>query len=121
MTFACDTYSNKAIPINPRVFRVRTDISWKEVVRKFAEEGNGILLFFALCFILTIDAVVADTHEKFTSKPIGYWTMEQNKNMRKFFEDYARHKNRSPLDPETWYRVSRISIMKKKVISSLFY
>ena len=41
--------------------------------------------------------------ERFTAKPIGFWTM---KNMQKFMENVARSQNMDPHLPETWCNIS---------------
>lgn len=37
----------------------------------------------------------------------GYWTTDDNKNLRKLLEDFAHQKGSDPSDPKTWYNTSR--------------
>lgn len=32
VTFSYDSFSQRSVPINPVVFRIRTDLSWEQVV-----------------------------------------------------------------------------------------
>lgn len=49
-----------------------------------------------------------------TSKPLGHWT---EKNMRLFFEHFAKSRNLDPLLPDTWYHISPEDITKEKVFN----
>ena len=46
VTFSYDNVSSSAKPVKPRIFRIRTDISWEEIVASHAREKsrglNGI-------------------------------------------------------------------------------
>jgi hypothetical protein len=47
VSFSYDAYSHHAAPINPKIFRVRTDVSWKDLVVEHARDSsqfiNGML------------------------------------------------------------------------------
>lgn len=47
---------------------------------------------------------------------MGYWTTGKGKDMRSFFEKFARNKGMDPLVPETWYSITRSDIEKIKVL-----
>lgn len=48
-------------------------------------------------------------------KPFGYWTQNENLNMRKFFDDFASNLGLDPLDPDSWYKFTNKHIMAVKV------
>ena len=37
------------------------------------------------------------------AKSPKYWKADQEINLRRYFEEFARQRNRDPLLPETWY------------------
>jgi hypothetical protein len=39
VTFSYEDFSRKASPVNPNIYRIRADVSWKDVVRNFEEEA----------------------------------------------------------------------------------
>jgi hypothetical protein len=39
VTFSYEDFSRKASPVSPNIYRIRTDISWKDVVRNSEEEA----------------------------------------------------------------------------------
>jgi hypothetical protein len=45
----------------------------------------------------------------------GYWTVEESKNVRKFFDEFAKSRNFDPLQPQNWYRFSSDDILQVKV------
>lgn len=38
VTFSYDDYSRRAVPVNPKIYRIRDDISWDTVVENFEQE-----------------------------------------------------------------------------------
>jgi len=51
VTIHYDNMTPNAVPVNPKISRVRKDISWMEVKRSHAAQFNGkILDFFILSF-----------------------------------------------------------------------
>ena len=36
--FTYDNYSRYAVPINPRIYRVRTDVTWEHVVHNYHKD-----------------------------------------------------------------------------------
>lgn len=75
-----------------------------------------LVLVFVLILML---AHLETSHQTagFTTKPIGYWNAKR-KNMRTFFEAFAKNRNLDPLLPNTWYSVSR-EFMEQKVLNSI--
>lgn len=35
ISFLYDNYSKKSIPVSPRIYRIRTDLSWEEVIDRY--------------------------------------------------------------------------------------
>jgi hypothetical protein len=62
--------------------------------------GNFSNFFSNLLLEPTVQAFL-----KSPPRPRGYWTMDGNKNVRKFLDDLAWSKNLDPLIPETWYSI----------------
>jgi hypothetical protein len=50
-----------------------------------------------------------------SSKPFKHWTF---KNLRAFFERFARSRKLNPFLPETWYSISRKQVSDVKVFTS---
>ena len=38
VTFSYEDFSRKAAPVSPNIYRIRTDVSWRDVVRNSEEE-----------------------------------------------------------------------------------
>jgi len=38
VTFSYESYSRREVPLNPKIQRVRTDLSWEEVLQNEAQE-----------------------------------------------------------------------------------
>ena len=48
-------------------------------------------------------------------RPNGHWTMEENKNMRLFFDAFAQKRGRDSLIPESWYDITKEDIINEEV------
>ena len=113
VTFEYENFSRRDVPVNPRVTRVRKDLTWEYII-------NSILSSLS-CFLLVSYAVIysATSSKGFTTKPMNFW--DDEKNVRKFFEQFALKRQLNPLDPSTWYSTSRASIETAKVTSCTFF
>lgn len=38
VTFSYDNYSRKEVPVNPKIIRIRSDMSWQDVIKNDASE-----------------------------------------------------------------------------------
>lgn len=38
VTFSYESYARRDLPVNPRIFRIRTDVSWDDVIRNLSNE-----------------------------------------------------------------------------------
>lgn len=97
ITFAYEKFSRNVVPVNPKIFRVRDDMAWRDVVR--APQ--------------TLNAST-QAGASFSQFPMGYWSIHKGKNARLFFEKLAKSKNMDPLVPDTWYTISKEDILSKK-------
>eukprot|EP00026_Physarum_polycephalum_P004745 Phypoly_transcript_04768.p1 GENE.Phypoly_transcript_04768~~Phypoly_transcript_04768.p1 ORF type:complete len:663 (+),score=63.83 Phypoly_transcript_04768:34-2022(+) len=87
VTFSCDNNLRLAAPINPKIFRIRTDLLWEDVVHSFQHDKQ----------IPSPETFAEPTHKK----QKGYWTLA---NMRLYMENFAKSKNLDPLKAETWHK-----------------
>lgn len=49
VTFSFDSYARRDLPVNPKIYRIRTDISWDDVQHNYAKEKqylSGMIPFF---------------------------------------------------------------------------
>eukprot|EP00026_Physarum_polycephalum_P000218 Phypoly_transcript_00218.p2 GENE.Phypoly_transcript_00218~~Phypoly_transcript_00218.p2 ORF type:complete len:903 (-),score=85.00 Phypoly_transcript_00218:118-2826(-) len=90
VTIEYDNFVRKDVPANPKIVRIRADLSWEDVLYDFVSNSphhDGKTLAFI-------------------TKPTGYWTKNNGKNLRLFLEDFTRKRNLDPLLTETWYNIS---------------
>jgi hypothetical protein len=40
VTFTYDSFSRRALPINPKIFRKRSDVTWEEVLRNHEKDAQ---------------------------------------------------------------------------------
>lgn len=104
VTFNYESYSRRSVPVNPKIYRIRTDMSWEDVLRAHAKEAPQSQTFTDV----SKRAIHSKTH------PHHYWTSEKGKNMRVFFEDFAKANDFDPLLATNWYRVSRKVVLKAR-------
>lgn len=43
-------------------------------------------------------------------KPKGYWLVEKSRNIREWFENFARQRGFNPFVPDFWYSVQKCDI-----------
>ena len=52
VSFSYQSFSRKAVPVDPKIVRIRTDLSWKDVVYNYSQEtthrGMQILLILII-------------------------------------------------------------------------
>eukprot|EP00026_Physarum_polycephalum_P004271 Phypoly_transcript_04288.p1 GENE.Phypoly_transcript_04288~~Phypoly_transcript_04288.p1 ORF type:complete len:615 (+),score=69.63 Phypoly_transcript_04288:198-1847(+) len=93
VSFSYETHSRREVPINPLIYRVRTDLVWEDVVlNSFREPGHT-------------------SEGGFSAKPQHYWSI---KNMRVLFEECAKQNNLDPQVSATWYRLGECHIRAMK-------
>eukprot|EP00026_Physarum_polycephalum_P000635 Phypoly_transcript_00636.p1 GENE.Phypoly_transcript_00636~~Phypoly_transcript_00636.p1 ORF type:complete len:901 (-),score=99.66 Phypoly_transcript_00636:59-2761(-) len=99
VSFSYQNYSRHAIPVDPKIYRIRSDVSWEDVVRNFSRENQSSL------------NELSQRAVGHSSKPFKHWTF---KNLRAFFEKFARNRKLNPFLPETWYSISRKQVSDVK-------
>jgi signal peptidase I len=99
VTITYDSFSRRTAPVNPKIYRLRKDLEWEDVLFSSLRSSP--------------DTNVQDD-ANFSAKPTGYWTGKKGKNMRLFLEKFARSRNMDPLLPDTWYSIPRRAIESTK-------
>jgi len=118
VSFSFDNAARRDVPVNPKVYRVRRDVAWEEVVQnalrdKHLQQFQGknfffFFLFFFRLYLLSIFVFLVN----FSTRPVGHWT---GKNMRLMMMNVAKSRNLDPLIANTWYSISSDEILKYKV------
>eukprot|EP00026_Physarum_polycephalum_P003752 Phypoly_transcript_03766.p1 GENE.Phypoly_transcript_03766~~Phypoly_transcript_03766.p1 ORF type:complete len:436 (+),score=53.88 Phypoly_transcript_03766:986-2293(+) len=101
VSFSCESLSRRATPLNPRVYRIRYDLPWEQVSRHANPRSFGL-------------GLASRDYVEYKPHPVGYWTSEKGKNMRKFFEEFAKKSNKDPLSSTFWYNVTMRDIKQTK-------
>ena len=55
------------------------------------------------------------------ARPRGYWTQDDHKNIRKFFDDFATIHKFDPEIVENWYPINHAMVVECEVIHSKYY
>jgi hypothetical protein len=42
VTFSYETMARRDVPTNPRIYRIRKDLSWEDVVANYLREGKNL-------------------------------------------------------------------------------
>eukprot|EP00026_Physarum_polycephalum_P001631 Phypoly_transcript_01633.p1 GENE.Phypoly_transcript_01633~~Phypoly_transcript_01633.p1 ORF type:complete len:1064 (+),score=132.57 Phypoly_transcript_01633:31-3192(+) len=103
VTFSYESWARRELPVGPKIYRIRTDLSWDEVVQTSMVEKQH----------LNEKSQVPD----FSSHALGHWTA---KRARLFLESYAKNRNLDPLIPDTWYNMSSSELRAVKGADSIF-
>ena len=105
-------------PKLPLLYRVRTDISWDDVVKNWNEHkrvptgtSGWILPPLSRTEVLSLVKAVRRPAEK--KLPKGYW--HHSNNRRQFLLDFAKSQGFDPLQPNNWTKVTNQQIIKHKV------
>eukprot|EP00026_Physarum_polycephalum_P001288 Phypoly_transcript_01289.p1 GENE.Phypoly_transcript_01289~~Phypoly_transcript_01289.p1 ORF type:complete len:982 (+),score=115.84 Phypoly_transcript_01289:110-3055(+) len=110
VTFSYDSYTVKSVPLNPRNYRIRTDMTWEEAIHTFEQQITATTI--------SNDASRVSSSSK---KPHGFWQSEKGANLRKFFIDFAKEKGVDPLKASSWYNQSVKSFANFSGMSSVFH
>eukprot|EP00026_Physarum_polycephalum_P000804 Phypoly_transcript_00805.p1 GENE.Phypoly_transcript_00805~~Phypoly_transcript_00805.p1 ORF type:complete len:823 (+),score=101.61 Phypoly_transcript_00805:1404-3872(+) len=102
VSFIYDNFSARSVPVNPKIERVRADLTWENVVREFQKAKSEALKLNDHSSRLFGKRRQIPAHQE----------EQKKKAVKLFFEKYARSKNFDPLDPESWY-YSNQSEMRK--------
>lgn len=109
-------------PKCPTLFRLRKDITWEDVVHNWQDQRRTLGIWFipysGSYFSPYLGAVPAIRHPERMRVPKGYWL--DQKNVRKFFFDYAESMRFDPLEPSNWTNIPFKFIVAKQVIHKSF-
>eukprot|EP00026_Physarum_polycephalum_P002429 Phypoly_transcript_02435.p1 GENE.Phypoly_transcript_02435~~Phypoly_transcript_02435.p1 ORF type:complete len:884 (+),score=75.70 Phypoly_transcript_02435:120-2771(+) len=105
VTFSYEAFARRDVPVNPTIFRIRTDLAWDDLVeratrsKKYLNETSEV--------------------KELNTLVQGQWTL---RTMRQYMENFARGRNMDPLEPKTWYMSFRqfISSINGKAILRKF-
>jgi hypothetical protein len=85
---------------------VITALSEEKLLQLFCIERFYMVKKFKLTpSKLELAGLVLHGMTKTVQQPRGHWTVEGSKNVRRFFDQYAKIHNKDPLDPKTWYSI----------------
>lgn len=120
VTFTYDSFSPKSIPTRPKIYRIRTDTTWKEILRDFAQNNPQIQPLAGIGTQNTISMLIIIESSRKTlgsaaPVPFNYWSAKTGMNMRAYFERFARENKFDPLIAENWYAVPAHKIYNDKV------
>ena len=139
VTVEFESLSRREVPEEARVSRIRKDLTWGTVMQDHYKNPqknvlNGmttktrkqktkkIVMVSGACIETFFTPEQSrDVGGTFAAKPHRHWTAKKGKNMRRFFEDFAKRHNFDPLAPENWYSISRMTILEEKVYSICIY
>eukprot|EP00026_Physarum_polycephalum_P003660 Phypoly_transcript_03673.p1 GENE.Phypoly_transcript_03673~~Phypoly_transcript_03673.p1 ORF type:complete len:675 (+),score=95.36 Phypoly_transcript_03673:213-2237(+) len=97
VTLEYESHARKDVPVGPKIVRIRTDVSWEDVLRDYARDNSL---------------------RKSNTKEL--WNLADRKKARKFFEDFATGMGMDPLIAETWYSIPRQLLEERGAHPSLF-
>ena len=109
-------------PKFPTLYRLRTDISWEDVVQNWKDSINrttGKLNITPSPLLSIAHADSPLTSVAPLRKPVsrlrrkGYWNEQENQ--RQFFSDIAIEKGLDPLQAESWEKITFNDVLKKRV------
>eukprot|EP00026_Physarum_polycephalum_P002997 Phypoly_transcript_03006.p1 GENE.Phypoly_transcript_03006~~Phypoly_transcript_03006.p1 ORF type:complete len:734 (+),score=100.03 Phypoly_transcript_03006:377-2578(+) len=108
VTLSYTVISSRGMPGDPKIERVRDDVTWTDEVSP------------KLTFAEYSQKAFTNSESPSTRAPFGYWTDHDGQNVRAFFEHFARSKNFDPLNPANWYRFVKEDYLPYKGAYSLF-
>eukprot|EP00026_Physarum_polycephalum_P000339 Phypoly_transcript_00339.p1 GENE.Phypoly_transcript_00339~~Phypoly_transcript_00339.p1 ORF type:complete len:1688 (+),score=210.60 Phypoly_transcript_00339:78-5141(+) len=109
VSFSFESFSNRSVPINPEIFRIRQDLTWRDVMLGFLNERPAAL------FLNEASQQVSGL----ANKPTSYWSHQKTENTRRFFESFAKARNLDSRQPQTWYSLSAEFVQQKGAKSIL--
>ena len=123
VTFSYENYSRRELPVNPKLLRVRKDVSWEEILADHtlstphSQSLSGMKRVRSLSIspLLNFVTEMSSKHGGFSAGPAQYWSVGRRKNVRLFFEKVAKYKNLDPLQASTWYNMKRSQIREIQV------
>eukprot|EP00026_Physarum_polycephalum_P002833 Phypoly_transcript_02842.p1 GENE.Phypoly_transcript_02842~~Phypoly_transcript_02842.p1 ORF type:complete len:838 (+),score=97.84 Phypoly_transcript_02842:84-2597(+) len=121
VTFEYENYSKRSVPVGPTIVRVRTDLTWRDVVRQHFQDEQAKIRENSpenLPENSPENGIGKSPENK--RKPRGFWADEKHRNRRKFFEEFARKNGMDPLVPSSWYECST-KFMQERGAKNVLY
>lgn len=97
VTLAFENYSTRMLPKNPKIHRIRGDVTWEQVVADFSMKTPQ-------------SQNISETTQKMTGM---YWSSDKSDD-RAFFERIAKRRKFDPLVPKNWYRIPETYVKKQQ-------
>eukprot|EP00026_Physarum_polycephalum_P003756 Phypoly_transcript_03770.p1 GENE.Phypoly_transcript_03770~~Phypoly_transcript_03770.p1 ORF type:complete len:759 (+),score=109.95 Phypoly_transcript_03770:66-2279(+) len=97
VSFNFETYTSNNVPTNPKIYRIRKDVVWEDILEDATQ----------------LQPQPQELNETSTKpagqvqRTSGFWTTQNGKNARTFFEQVVRKKGLDPRSPHTWYSFKR--------------
>ena len=127
VTFSYENEVRRSIPVRLKIERIRSDLSWDDVVASYRQERDSathgmraITIYrtransFFFSYSILSSFFFLGARERFNSNPIRHWS---HKSMRVFMENYAKNRNMDSLLADTWH-TSSSHFLKSKVCGS---
>eukprot|EP00026_Physarum_polycephalum_P004684 Phypoly_transcript_04707.p1 GENE.Phypoly_transcript_04707~~Phypoly_transcript_04707.p1 ORF type:complete len:664 (+),score=57.25 Phypoly_transcript_04707:58-2049(+) len=122
VTFSYDlsTHKTHSIPTNIQVFRIRADLTWKDVVKQYVHESsqkNAHMILKSAGDLRLLDPKPLDENNLALENVSNVWSKPDNR--RSFFEKYAQENKFNPLIPTNWYAQSKAKILSTQGAKSV--
>ena len=135
VSFLYDNYSKKSIPVNPRIYRVRPDLSWEEVLDRFAKSPahthplNSMYIHHPKTYLPSFFPSNYPSHLyrlessriDLSAVPVQLGAPYVQRRMRDLLERFAALVNMDPLVPEGWYNITRGAVEQSITVHLLFF
>eukprot|EP00026_Physarum_polycephalum_P002112 Phypoly_transcript_02116.p1 GENE.Phypoly_transcript_02116~~Phypoly_transcript_02116.p1 ORF type:complete len:954 (+),score=114.83 Phypoly_transcript_02116:59-2920(+) len=99
VSFSYDSYGRGHAPVNPKVYRIRTDLSWEDVCRNYASERMHLNAH------LQVSGFATESRKEMSTN-----------SMRSYMEYLAAQSKKDPLLPDTWYNFPYENVLPFKSV-----
>jgi hypothetical protein len=128
VTFAYESWTQKTLPTNPKIFRIRHDVEWEKIVENFArktaqEQHLNRMSFLLFLYLFTTKNLmdIIETSKKVvgsSAKSYNFWKAGKLNNMRLFFEKLFKKRNLDPRVATDWYSLPLKYVKSYQVFNS---
>ena len=123
VTFSSENQAERHVPLHPKITRLRTDVSWKDVVSQFHRDKppSGITSLLFLPYSSFSSSLFLSS---FSDIKIGNTRLKHGKrfttqHMRSFLESFATKRKLNPFVADTWCSLSEHDLSQAKVNPSV--
>eukprot|EP00026_Physarum_polycephalum_P001930 Phypoly_transcript_01933.p1 GENE.Phypoly_transcript_01933~~Phypoly_transcript_01933.p1 ORF type:complete len:924 (+),score=109.23 Phypoly_transcript_01933:169-2940(+) len=128
VTFLCESYSTKGIPVNPQVSRIRKDVTWESILQDYSENPEASESSEKSEMRSSTTPGVSKSFSYEHGKPGAgkkkktYQLLLRNKKTaaRKLLEEWAEKLKFDPLVAENWYKMP-VQVFKKQKGGAAIY